>query len=80
MPREHGRLYRRQGPAISVEFTRHSPTTGPEPAYFELHDLADPLADDELIVLESACGRRYHCRALDSTDVCATVSTRVAAR
>jgi hypothetical protein len=76
MARQHGRLLRQQREGFPIDFTPHNPTVGHDPAYFELHDLPEPLEDDELVVLISDGEKTYTCRAIDSTNMCAYVPGR----
>jgi hypothetical protein len=76
MERRHGLVFRRHTNIESIDFTPHGAGLSGQPAYFELHNLDEPLEPDELLVLKADDGGpAFTCQALDRTNVCAVVAS-----
>jgi hypothetical protein len=73
MEPEHGTLIRTHGRQLPVRLVARGDESGRDPAYFELHDLPEPLEEDEVVAIRRRGGQCFRCQVLDSSNICAVI-------
>ena len=72
---ERGRLFRRHGEDIPVEYVKHAEWFNGVPSYVELVNLGESLKPQEVVQLRTAEGQFFTCLVLDGRSDCAVIAT-----